>query len=222
MIHPKTELKFINDVVGYGVFATQLIPEGTIVYVKDSLELVIAPNEYRQHNHEMREVIDKYSYIDESGNRIVSWDFAKYVNHCCNCNSISTGYGFEIAIRDIHPGEQITDEYGIFNIDQEMELVCGESCCRKKIALDDFDKHYEAWDAKIKKSIAQLPQVAQPLMGFVNEETREELDRYFANADQYKSVYALKYHGDLYVEQDRTPIATLPLDNHMAPSAMAR
>ncbi len=40
MIHSKTELKFINDLVGYGVFATETIPEGTIVYVKDSLKLL--------------------------------------------------------------------------------------------------------------------------------------------------------------------------------------
>ena len=118
MIHPKTELRFLNDTVGYGVFATDFIPEGTIVYVKDSLELIISPTDYLIHTHEMQEVIDKYSYIDVLGNMIVSWDFAKYVNHCCNCNTISTGYGFEIAIRNIIKCEQITDEYGIFNLDQ--------------------------------------------------------------------------------------------------------
>ena len=43
MIHPNTELRFINPVVGYGVFATDFIPEGTITYVKDSLELEVSP-----------------------------------------------------------------------------------------------------------------------------------------------------------------------------------
>src|SRR5690606_207308 len=120
MLHPKTELRYISDHVGYGVLATDLIPEGSIVYVKDSLELEISPTDYLIHSEETKEVIDKYSYIDERGYRIISCDFAKYVNHCCNCNTISTGYGFEIAIRDIKPGEQITDEYGIFNLDSEM------------------------------------------------------------------------------------------------------
>jgi hypothetical protein len=156
MIHPKTELKFINETVGYGVFATESIPEGTIVYVKDSLELVVSPTDYLLHNAEMQEVIEKYSYIDEQGNRIISWDFAKYVNHCCNCNTISTGYGFEIAIRDIAAGEQITDEYGIFNLEKEMSLVCGVSGCRKTIRPDDFDRYYQQWDEKIKKSISLL------------------------------------------------------------------
>ena len=117
MIHPNTELKLINEHIGYGVFATADIPEGTIVYVKDSLELIVSPTDYLMHSEAMKDVIEKYSYIDEKGNRIISWDFAKYVNHCCNCNTISTGYGFEMAIRDIQKGEQITDEYGIFNLD---------------------------------------------------------------------------------------------------------
>ena len=91
MIHPKTELKMINPIVGYGVFATEFIPQGTIVYVKDSLELEISPTDFTTHSQEMQDVIEKYSYIDERGYRIISWDFAKYVNHCCNFNTISTG-----------------------------------------------------------------------------------------------------------------------------------
>lgn len=139
MIHPKTELRFINDHVGYGVFAIDDIPEGTIVYVKDSLELVVTPTDYLLHSEEMKGVIEKYSYIDQHGNRIISWDFAKYVNHCCNCNTISTGYGFEMAIRDIKNGEQITDEYGIFNLTYPMEVSCGFENCRKVIKPDDLD-----------------------------------------------------------------------------------
>lgn len=193
MIHPKTELKYINDTVGYGVFAKEFIPEGTIVYVKDSLELVISPTDYLIQSNEMKEVIDKYSYIDEKGNRIISWDFAKYVNHCCNCNTISTGYGFEIAIRDIQQGEQITDEYGIFNLDKPMQLECGEKKCRKVISAEDFDKYYKEWDEKIKKSIKKLFEVEQPLLPLIEENTRKELDLFFSNPDNYKSVYSLKY-----------------------------
>ena len=194
MIHPNTELKLINEQVGYGVFATADIPAGTIVYVKDSLELVVSPTDYLMHSEEMKEVIEKYSYIDEKGNRIISWDFAKYVNHCCNCNSISTGYGFEIAIREIKKGEQITDEYGIFNLIKPMTLVCGEQNCRKEIKPSDFDTYYEDWDREIKKSIMKLFEVEQPLMPFVDESTRGELDELFRDPNNYKSVYALRYN----------------------------
>lgn len=193
MIHPKTELRFISESIGYGVFATEKIPEGTIVYVKDSLELVVSPTDYLVHNKEMQDVIEKYSYIDEQGNRIISWDFAKYVNHCCNCNTISTGYGFEIAIRDIEAGEQITDEYGIFNLEYEMTLVCGEHCCRKVIKPSDFEQYYQDWDLKIKKSIAKLFEVQQPLVPFIDADSKTALDAFFVNPEMYKSVYSLRY-----------------------------
>ncbi|TXC75238.1 SET domain-containing protein [Luteibaculum oceani] len=192
MIHPKTKIQFISEEVGYGVFATENIPCGTIVYVKDSLELVITPTEYLLQSPDMKKMVDRYSYRDENGNRIVSWDFAKYVNHCCNCNSISTGYGFEIAIRDIEPGEQITDEYGIFNLDEEMNLSCGQDCCRKTIKPDDFDRYYKQWDQKIQLALPKLFEVDQPLMPLLDPATREELDAYFINSDSYKSVYALR------------------------------
>ena len=195
MIHPNTRLQFINPTIGYGVFATADIPEGTIVYVKDSLELVITPQDYAGHGPEMREVVDKYSYIDENGNRIVSWDFAKYVNHCCDCNTISTGYGFEMAIRPIKAGEQITDEYGIFNLDVEMDLECKRPGCRKRIGPGDFDKYYEVWDEKIRRSIPRLFAVDQPLLPYLTPDTRSDLDRLEANKDAYRSVYALKFTG---------------------------
>lgn len=197
MIHPNTELKYINDTVGYGVFASEDIAEGTIVYVKDSLELVISPTDYLIHSQEVKEMIDKYSYMDQNGDRIVSWDFAKYVNHCCNCNTISTGYGFEIAIRDIKKGEQITDEYGIFNLENEMTVICGEQGCRKTLKPDDFERYYELWDAKIVKSIRRLFEVDQPLMAFVDADTRLQLDQFFENPETYKSVYSLKLKKEL-------------------------
>ncbi|MBN2484856.1 MAG: SET domain-containing protein [Bacteroidales bacterium] len=193
MIHPSTELRHISDAIGYGVFATAFIPEGTIVYVKDSLELSFSETEFSQQIPEMREIIDKYSYIDENGNRILSWDFGKYVNHCCNCNTMSTGYGFEIAIRDIHPGEEITDEYGIFNLESEMYLSCNKGICRGIVKPDDFDIYYQKWDKLLKKSLQKILDVNQPLMVFIDKETQKQLHSYLNDPSTYKSVYSLRY-----------------------------
>ena len=79
MIHPKTELRLINNQVGYGVFAIDFIPEGTITYVKDSLELVITPTDYLIHSAEMQQSIEKYSYRDE--NRESNYLFSAYSIH---------------------------------------------------------------------------------------------------------------------------------------------
>jgi len=194
MLHPNTELRFTSPEVGYGVFATKLIPKGTINYIKDSLELEVSPLDYGLHPPAMQEVIEKYSYMDERGYRIVSWDFAKYINHCCNCNSMSTGYGFEIAIRDIQAGEEITDEYGIFNLTESMELICNKGACRKMLRPNDFDHLYPEWDQRLQKALTHFCMVEQPLETFMDAATRRALYTYFEDASQYRSVYALKYH----------------------------
>jgi hypothetical protein len=193
MMHPDTEIKYIDDTVGYGVFAKKMIPAGSITYVKDSLEIEISPTDFAKHSQVMQDTIEKYSYIDQNGYRIISWDFAKYVNHCCNCNSMSTGYGFEIALRDIYPGEQITDEYGLFNVKQDIKLICDQPHCRKNLREDDLDTYYQDWDGKIKKALGKFNEVNQPLKPFIDPNTAEELATYFNSPDQYKSVYTLKY-----------------------------
>jgi hypothetical protein len=193
MMHPDTEIKYIDDTVGYGVFAKKMIPAGSITYVKDSLEIEISPTDFAKHSQVMQDTIEKYSYIDQNGYRIISWDFAKYVNHCCNCNSMSTGYGFEIALRDIYPGEQITDEYGLFNVKQDIKLICDQPHCRKNLREDDLDTYYQDWDGKVKKALGKFNEVNQPLKPFIDPNTAEELATYFNSPDQYKSVYTLKY-----------------------------
>ncbi|MBT32521.1 MAG: SET domain-containing protein-lysine N-methyltransferase [Thalassobius sp.] len=192
MIHPNTELRFINDAVGLGIFAKTFIPEGTIVYVKDSLEIEISPEDYAKHSDQMKDVIEKYSYIDQRGVHIISWDHAKYVNHCCNCNTISTAYGFEIAIRDIFPGEEITDEYGLFNIKQEIPLLCNNAHCRKMVRPEDFDNYYPQWDEKIKKSLTGSDKLPQPLYHLIDEDTKKELELFYLAPENYQSVYRLK------------------------------
>lgn len=192
MIHPHTQLQYIDDHKGYGVFATRFLPKGPITYVKDSLEMEISPDTYRNHNPEMQAAIEKYSYIDERGYRIVSWDFAKYVNHCCNCNTMSTGYGFEIAIRDIQPGEEITDEYGLFNLTQPMDLQCAHDCCRKQLRPEDFEQYYKAWDLKLRDALPQIWQVEQPLAALLDDGTKIGVNAFLNNPEVYRSVYQLK------------------------------
>lgn len=197
MIHPSTKLQYINDQMGYGVFATQLIPKGTIVYVKDSLEIEIEPDDFNSYPTVLQEQIEKYSYIDERGVRIISWDLAKYVNHCCQFNTISTGYGFEIAIRDIHPGEEITDEYGLFNMCQEMEIGCCQSGCRGRVSALDADLYWQEWDDKIIEALQNLQQIDQPLLPLVDAVIRDRLEAYLAKMAPYESVQKLRHRTNI-------------------------
>lgn len=196
MIHPSLELRFINPEVGYGVYATELIPKGTITYVEDELEVRIPETKFYSYQPHIRAILDRYSYIDRNGVRILSWDFGKYVNHSCDYNSISTGYGFEIAIRDIQPGEQLTDEYGIFNLEWSMECRCGAVNCRGTIGNGDFEKYWKEWDTVIIDSLRSLRSVEQPLWSLLDDATLGDLSAYEADAAKYKSVLQL-YRGPL-------------------------
>jgi uncharacterized protein len=192
MIHPNSRIQFISDNVGCGVFATAFIPKGTIVYVKDFMELSITPSQYEKLPHVLQEKVEKYSYIENQGNRIVSWDHGKYVNHCCDCNTISTGYGFEIAIRDIHPGEEITDEYGLFNVPANMPLQCAKPNCRMSLRMDDVDNYYQQWDDKVRSALVLLHEVDQPLLPLVDEDTYKRVLTFLNNPEEYESVRNLK------------------------------
>lgn len=210
MIHPHSELRMIDQNIGHGVFATRFIPKGTITYVKDPLEIELSQTSYDLLEPAYQVIADKYSYVDEYGTRIISWDHAKYVNHSCDCNTISTGYGFEIAIKDIKEGDEITDEYGLFNMKEQMTLSCACRNCRKVLTPSDVDVYYAAWDRKIRRALRELTQVAQPLMPFLDKATYIALMRFINGEGKYKSVYSLKYVPD--VERTvREPASAIPM-----------
>lgn len=192
MIHPSTELRFIGPEVGYGVFATAFIPKGTITYAEDEFEVRIPEDRFLAMDPSIRAILDKYSYIDADGVRIMSWDFAKYVNHNCNFNTITTGYGFEIAIRDIHPGEEITDEYGIFNLEYPMPCSCGSPQCRRVVSMSDFDNLYPEWDKLVLDALPSVKAVDQPLWSLIDSGLVAELEEFLANRTAYRSVYSIR------------------------------
>src|SRR5262252_2299151 len=107
MIHPDSELRFVNDIVGYGLFATRLIPKGTFTWVRDDLDQIVDPSVQHHLPAMLTAQLHKYSYLEPRG-RILCWDHGRYVNHSCEPNCRSTGFDLEIAVRDIHPGEQLT------------------------------------------------------------------------------------------------------------------
>lgn len=193
MIHPHTELRHVSDTIGAGVFATRPIPKGTLVYVLDPLEIDLSESAFRALSKPLQEIADKYSYIDERGHRILSWDIAKYVNHSCEPNTISTGYGFEIATRDIGAGEQITDEYGLFNLEWSIDCHCKSPSCRGVIQGRDIDEFYPRWDESVINALKHFKSVDQPLEPFLSDVRATALQRYLATGKGYRSVYELKY-----------------------------
>ena len=188
MIHPHTTLKYISPERGYGVVATQFIPKGTITYVVDPLEIFILPDNPLLEHPALGPIIAKFATVEADGRRMISWDIAKHVNHCCHPNSLSTGFGFEIAIRDIHQGEEITDEYGVFNYSPGMPLVCHQTDCRQCLRADDLARFYPQWDEQAKEAMALIGQRLQPLVPFMDTETYQMLCHYLETGEGFKSV----------------------------------
>ena len=141
MIHPHTILKPVNEIIGVGVFATSPIPMGTITYALDALDLHFTRQDPRLSDPNYKDIILKYSTRDPDGSYLMSWDIARYVNHCCHYNTLTTGNSFEIAVRDIAAGEEITDDYGVFNLEEPLLLACHNLDCRKYAYPDELRPH---------------------------------------------------------------------------------
>lgn len=162
MLHPNTELRFVNDVVGHGVYATDFIPKGTITWVRDVMDREIVPSQMDELPLPLREKVLTYSYRNNKGNYILCWDHTKYINHSFDANCMTTPYGFEIAVRHIAAGEQLTNDYGTFNIIESFEPL-DEGHPRKVVCPDDLSLFYPQWDAQVREAIAFVNDVAQPL-----------------------------------------------------------
>ena len=169
MIHPDTELRFISDEIGHGVVATRLIPRGTITWVRDDFDQTFSPADARRLTPVYRQILDKYSFADAAGDLVLCWDLARYVNHSCRPNCLSAGYDFELAVRDILPGEELTDDYGTLNLDADFDCRCGWAGCRRVIRPDNMLRHAEEWDAVVAGAFPMIGAVAQPLWPLLKE-----------------------------------------------------
>jgi hypothetical protein len=174
MIHPKTELKFISNEIGYGVVATEFIPAGTITWVLDKLDREFSPLDFQSLEPIYQNILDYYTFRNNNGNFVLCWDNGRYVNHSFNSNCLTTAYDFEIAIRDIHPGEQLTDDYGYLNIPSPFRGI-DEGTRRKVVYPDDLVKYYKVWDKKLLKVFSSIPKHEQPLRELISDSMWEEI-----------------------------------------------
>lgn len=197
MIHPDTELKFISNEIGYGVVATKFIPAGTITWVLDKLDREFSPLDFQNMEPIYQTILDTYTFRNNKGNFILCWDNGRYVNHSFNSNCLTTAYDFEIAIRDIHPGEQLTDDYGYLNISFPFRAV-NEGTKRKIVYPDDLVKYYKVWDNKIKKVFAKIPKHEQPLRSLISDELWEKVSLIVDGKAEMDSILNNYYDNTTY------------------------
>lgn len=192
MMHPDTEVRFINEIIGYGVVAKKFIPKGTIAWVQDPLDRVLTGGEVERMHPHVQEQVDKYSFRNNKGEFVLCWDLAKYVNHSFNANCLSSAYDFEVAVRDIQPGEQLTDDYGYLNISEPFKAV-DEGTGRDTVYPDDLLKYHEEWDRQLQDAFENFEQVEQPLKHLISSNVLEKLKAKLSQNEPLDSILNLYY-----------------------------
>ncbi|MGE7272995.1 SET domain-containing protein [Brevibacillus panacihumi] len=175
MMHPDTELRYINDVIGYGVFATRFIPKGTIVWALDDLDQVLNPSFVERLDPLRKQDVLKYSFKNQHGQYILCWDKARYVNHSFHATCVGTMYDLELAARDIHPGEELTDDYGTLNLDEPFACMPEEGTTRSWVMPDDLLHYHQQWDDSAKEAFRHFDRVEQPLKHLIRPEHRGKI-----------------------------------------------
>ncbi len=170
VIHPDTELRAVDPRVGMGVAATSRIPKGTITWARDALDLGVSRADFRRLPELFRPGLRKYTYITGAGEYVLCWDHGRYLTHSCEPTCISPGYDFEIAIRDIEAGDELTGDYAIYNIESGFDCLCGAGRCRGRVEPQDRLGLVDRWDQVVRDALFLLPTVTQPLWPLVGNQ----------------------------------------------------
>jgi len=168
-----------SRIEGNGLFAGEFIPIGTIVYFYGSTDRFYSKGELKRLSEEEKQSLFKYGVEDELGN----WNMTETgqclveANHSCDANILSLfvdGIYCNIAIRDIHAGEEITIDYGMFynSYPWHLECKCNSPLCRKIIGcgIPIDSKTIDLWHFRTSEAIKHIFLVKQPL--FLNDDVK--------------------------------------------------
>jgi len=194
MIHPHTTVKYIDDNKGHGLVATRRIPRGTITWTLDLLDRVIPPEEMAGMDPRYHEILMKYSFRNNRGEYIFCWDNGRYINHSFNANCCLTPYNFELAVRDIEEGEEITDDYGYLNIIEPFEAA-PEGGERTVVYPDDLLRYAKVWDRRLAAAFPDMTRVEQPLHRFLEPDILRILDDINTGRAEMLSIRTCYYAG---------------------------
>lgn len=172
MIHPHTRLAVISEQVGLGVVATQALPRGTIVWVRDPLDRRIPADELAALHPLYRSMVERYCFWEADGDRVLCWDHGRFVNHSCSPTNLGGGFSFTMLVRDVAEGEELTDDYGTFGYAFPFQCTCGSPKCRGAVGNGLSPSVEQGWDDTLRSALPQLPLVEQPLWELVPDKDR--------------------------------------------------
>ena len=110
-----------------------------------------------------RAVFDRYAWREQD-DWILCWDHARYVNHSCDANCLGLGVDYEIALRDIEAGEQLTDDYrSLGEFEDPFECLCGSVQCTGWVTPGPDTDLRRRWRDHIEGAWRLVGAVPQPL-----------------------------------------------------------
>ena len=165
MIHPATRLIRIDDHVGHGVIATRPIPCGTITWVLDDLDQAFTGADVARLPPSYEPLIDRWTYDDGGGRHVLCWDLARFMNHSCDPTCGGSELGFEIALRDIGQGEQLTNDYATFHLRPQewFDCRCVSPACRGIVSHEHGPSSTAEVRRRLRAASGSIDRVEQPL-----------------------------------------------------------
>ncbi|KAA1243802.1 SET domain-containing protein [Aquimarina sp. RZ0] len=175
-------IKKSSTALGYGIYSKRHIPKGAVVWFPCEDCEIYTPEDMKKIGDQNLTELDEYGYYLNDGNNILPCNQAHLLNHSCTPNVLDFGLDFGIAIKDIHPNEEITIDYSTFYADAKYNdwtvyCTCNNEHCRKEIVPKDYKNTTirENWIQQILDAIQCIKKVDQPL--------HEVL---YHNSDKYK------------------------------------
>lgn len=169
MIHPHTELVTIDGVVGSGVIATRRIPRGTITWVFDDLDRALSASDMGALPPIYEDLLDRWTFHDGRGRRVLCWDLGRYMNHSCEPNCGGSEFWFEVALRDIEPGEQLTNDYATLYMrsSEGFDCRCGADSCRSIVSHAQVPHAVAAVRHQLRRALGEIELPEQPLLALL-------------------------------------------------------
>lgn len=115
-----------SPIDGLGVFAAEKILAGTIVWEHDPVLDPVLPLHFRDLTYPvMREWLYRYAWVQD-GMLHVAGDEMRYMNHqptpYANCYAAAGAHN-SVALRDIEVGEELTEDYQIFDEESKVKVA---------------------------------------------------------------------------------------------------
>lgn len=192
MMHPHTRLGFVSEEIGFGVFATQSIPKGTVVWVLDELDRQLDKSEIDALTKIQQQRIWKYvfrdtAFIDSNNKYILASDIDQFMNHSNEANCVTTPYEVLFAAKDIYPGEELTDDYRWCGVDYDFEYISEDGRSKKVKADDIFDCHKKL-QRKAEEAIQHFDRVEQPLKPLIKKKYLGKLNAIVEGREKLDSI----------------------------------